>query len=209
MTPVTDKAGELAPFAVGQIVETAKGARFWGEVISVYWSAPIPELPDVPSGWRVNVRAIDPGFAGTQHIYPAGQLKLRTPSPPHMQDMHSAVDAVVSDEDVQAIIDGCKGVTPGPWFYRPEKYDDWGFVRGSSPDSLPGHLIAVAHRGRDEIDGEDDIHRKTGVDPFGATAKHIARLSPEVVRSLLTELLGRRADPHSPPDVPLLHEEDR
>jgi hypothetical protein len=70
MRTITDE-----PFAVGDVVETIKGAKFWGEVVSVY------RVPKLFSGtdWRCDVYATDPGFEGTLHVYPATQLALRNP----------------------------------------------------------------------------------------------------------------------------------
>jgi len=51
-----------APFKVGDIVETVKGAKFWGAVKSVY------EVE--PGNWRADVYAIDAAFYGTIHVYP-------------------------------------------------------------------------------------------------------------------------------------------
>lgn len=72
---MTDKLSD-APFARGDIVETIKGAKFWGEVVSVY-DLGAPRFDGEPSGWRCDVRAIDPGFDGTIHVYPAVQLQAR------------------------------------------------------------------------------------------------------------------------------------
>ena len=77
-----NRPGEAAvgepPFAVGDIVETIKGAKFWGEIVSCY---PLPALPgyeDVVQ-WRSDVRAVAPDFLGTIHVYPAAQLRRRSP----------------------------------------------------------------------------------------------------------------------------------
>ena len=100
----------------------------------------------------------------------------------------------VSAERLREIVDGCEGVTPGPWFYRPQEHDDWGWVRATPPsDGGPGWLIATARRGRAEQPGEDDIHRSTQTDPYGENARHIARLDPATVRSIGLELIEARA----------------
>lgn len=60
--------------------------------------------------------------------------------------------------------------TPGPWAYRPEMYDDWGFIRGPEVEMPygPGYPIVAmsregympnAHAGHDE-------HRRNGTDPY-------------------------------------------
>lgn len=100
----------------------------------------------------------------------------------------------VNAERLREIVDGCEGVTPGPWFYRPQEHDDWGWVRATPPsDGGPGWLIATARRGRAEQPGEDDIHRSTQTDPYGENARHIARLDPATVRSIGLELIEARA----------------
>lgn len=63
-----------APFAVGDIVETVKGAKFWGVLADCYWDLGLSGQYE----WQAAVRAIDPGFAGTRHVYPAKQLRRRS-----------------------------------------------------------------------------------------------------------------------------------
>jgi hypothetical protein len=55
-------------FALGDIVETAKGARFWGRVIAFDTDRASPGC---------TVLAIAPGFEGTKHVYPLAQLRQR------------------------------------------------------------------------------------------------------------------------------------
>lgn len=90
----------------------------------------------------------------------------------------------MNTEAIEAIERGCEGVTPGPWHYRPEKYDDWGWVRASKTDSLLGELVANV-RSHARLD-EDALnqHRINGTDPSGPTAQHIARLDPQTVLEL-------------------------
>jgi len=66
--------------------------------------------------------------------------------------------------------------TPGPWIYRPNKYDDWGVVK--SPDGLP---VAQACVGRWSKDF--DKHRTEGTDPAEANARLIAA-APELLAAL-------------------------
>lgn len=68
-----------APFKAGEIVRTTKGARFWGEVASVYL-VPWGQGGSEHMSWRVDVRAIHPEFLGTIHVYPAVQLEHWEPS---------------------------------------------------------------------------------------------------------------------------------
>lgn len=64
--------------------------------------------------------------------------------------------------------------TPGPWQYRPHKYDDWGWVRGGTADdegSFP--LVACARSGSFEAT-DYAKHRAEKTDPFEANARLIA-----------------------------------
>jgi hypothetical protein len=76
---------EKPPFAVGDIVETVKGAKFWGRVMACY---PIPAHARHSDNWewRADVYAIDPGFFGTIHVYPTAQLAHRATSDPSGKD---------------------------------------------------------------------------------------------------------------------------
>lgn len=75
----------------------------------------------------------------------------------------------VSDERLAAIIKGCDGVTLGPWMVR----DHCVFTKE------PGRCVARL-----------DWHIRDGRDD--ANAAHIARLDPQTVEALLTELQHRR-----------------
>lgn len=55
--------------------------------------------------------------------------------------------------------------TPTPWRYRPDHYDDWGWIKG--PD---GKLAAVA---RSSGEYDSDEHRAAGTDPYGPNAAFI------------------------------------
>ena len=57
--------------------------------------------------------------------------------------------------------------TPLPWAVRPQKHDDWGYIRG--PD---GTLACIA-RGADDKDF--DQHRRDGTNPYAANAELIVR----------------------------------
>lgn len=69
----------MLPFDPNKPVRTKKGAKFWGEVVSLYSVQPVSETDD---GRRADVRAIDPGFEGTIHVYPVAQLE-QAPSGDH------------------------------------------------------------------------------------------------------------------------------
>lgn len=67
-----DMADELPRFALGDLVETVKGAKFWGEIIA---------FDNDGKSAGCTVLAIDPGFAGTKHVYPLKQLRARLSRP--------------------------------------------------------------------------------------------------------------------------------
>jgi len=64
--------------------------------------------------------------------------------------------------------------TAGQLLYRPQKHDDWGYLRSSEPDGCGFlHVVATARAGRDISDREMDAHRRAGTDPFGPNALRI------------------------------------
>ena len=71
-------------------------------------------------------------------------------------------------QDARALVERLTGFTPGPWAYRPEKYDDWGMVRGA--DKYP---VASASTCRSD-DFEKNEHRRNKTDPADANARLIA-----------------------------------
>lgn len=62
------EASAGGPFKLNDIVETVKGAKFWGEIIAFDTDQERPGC---------TVMAIAPGFEGTKHVYPLAQLQLR------------------------------------------------------------------------------------------------------------------------------------
>ena len=64
--------------------------------------------------------------------------------------------------------------TPGPWQYRPNEYDDWGFVRALPlPGENIGHIVAVAKDTSVPFEAYAE-YRERKVDPFEANARLIA-----------------------------------
>jgi hypothetical protein len=57
-----------AVFNLGDEVETVKGAKFWGQIIAFDHDDAVPGC---------TVRAVDPGFDGTKHVYPLKQVRHR------------------------------------------------------------------------------------------------------------------------------------
>lgn len=96
----------------------------------------------------------------------------------------------VSDEKLREILAGCEGVTPGPWYTTRSPWfrSDDGVLCGS-PDGNIAYMIADCDDGfnpRDEYTGPFELGNKD------ADAAHIARLDPQTVASIITELLARR-----------------
>jgi hypothetical protein len=75
--------------------------------------------------------------------------------------------------------------TPGPWTYRPHKFDDWGLVRGY--DDYP---VAQASTCRAD-DAQKDMHRKYNTDPAEANARLIAA-APELLAALKVAIWSQR-----------------
>lgn len=91
-----------------------------------------------------------------------------------MTDTPIAVD----DARLREIIAGCEGVTPGPWVRTEHK------VAGMTLVTHEDIRVAGLHHHGERRLG--NAHRD---------AAHIARLDPETIRAICTELLARRAMP--------------
>jgi hypothetical protein len=101
----------------------------------------------------------------------------------------------MTDDEVKALLDGA---TPGPWRYRPHKYDDWGVVRGGVFNDERGgypHLAQVCDP--DKLDDDTlNQHRVSGQDPWEGNAR-LTAAAPDLARALLearTENARLRAD---------------
>lgn len=68
--------------------------------------------------------------------------------------------------------------TPGPWKYRPQEYDDWGWVRATAADG-ESWLVAMARSGDYTTEEQLDEHRRNKTDPYEANARLIAA-SPDL-----------------------------
>lgn len=95
-----------------------------------------------------------------------------------------------TDEEIEALEAGLDGLSPGPWSYRPNEFDDWGMVR-----TADGSILANARAGDVERESEEykSRCRREGRDPYSAVGEHIARCSPETVRSLIARLRAAEA----------------
>lgn len=67
--------------------------------------------------------------------------------------------------------------TKGPWFYRPNPHDDWGYVRDRD-----GHVVARAANPHVSMQEYAD-HRAAKTDPYEANGRLIAA-APELVEAL-------------------------
>lgn len=65
--------------------------------------------------------------------------------------------------------------TPTPWSYRPNKHDDWGWIRGTSSNGEIAPLVACARSGEWESAQMMDDHRTARTDPYGANAAFIVK----------------------------------
>lgn len=59
--------------------------------------------------------------------------------------------------------------TPLPWSIRPNKFDDWGYIRGSDGE------IACCARGLQDDGKSFDDYRRDKIDPYQANAALIVR----------------------------------
>lgn len=80
--------------------------------------------------------------------------------------------------------------TPGPWEYRPDKYDDWGVVKSPAqevgnydpPLFLRGFIAQVRDPNVDDAEALNE-HRCAGTDPWEANARLVAA-APELLDAL-------------------------
>lgn len=60
-----------------------------------------------------------------------------------------------------------------PWVYRPNKHDDWGWIRGVERDDRDiGPFRPIVANAKDSMVGEAGMveHRSAGTDPYGPNA---------------------------------------
>lgn len=96
--------------------------------------------------------------------------------------------------------------TPGPWAYRPQKYDDWGYVRGPEQDDGFQPFICQAKDMRAMDDDVLNEHRRNGTDPWEANARLIAA-APDLLaasESMERALLQMMDDPSQADEMPVV-----
>lgn len=102
----------------------------------------------------------------------------------------------LSEQEVDAIIAGCEGVTPGKWELVSGQWGNhsedggggWHLLLGDSEGPLGG-TISIR-----KIDYADGIYPEAnGYVEAEANAAHIARLDPQTILSAFTELKQLRA----------------
>lgn len=96
---------------------------------------------------------------------------------------------MLSDDDLRAILNGCEGVTPGPW----KVYDGCSWRRiGTAPSLGRDYNDCAVLYPNVASDGHPDMNAGRGQDTY-ANLNHIARLDPTTVKSIVSELLSLRA----------------
>ena len=101
-------------------------------------------------------------------------------------------DELLADLKAKAL-----AATPGPWHYRPDQYDDWGWVRGPVIDrtEVEGgpyqYAVARGMLGGSQPFGFENECRRQGVDPYGPNAQFIAAANPSTILSLIAEIERR------------------
>lgn len=81
-----------------------------------------------------------------------------------------------------------EAATPGPWLYRPDNIDDWGWVRTSHEEDGFKPLVAEALRGSMKDNSDFDEHRRNKTDPYYHNAAYIAAANPKTILELLDRI---------------------
>lgn len=79
-----------------------------------------------------------------------------------------------------------------PWVYRPNRFDDWGYIRGPAESGERfGDIAAIARGGDDKT---HDEHRAAGTDPYAANAAFIVKAvnSHEALVKALQEISAQK-----------------
>lgn len=81
-----------------------------------------------------------------------------------------------------------EGIAEGSWRYRPQKYDDWGVVRGGKMEGDPSWLGYICQAKDQRVTEEQENEaRRNGTDPWEANACFIAD-APDLIRDLVAEV---------------------
>jgi NTP pyrophosphatase (non-canonical NTP hydrolase) len=108
----------------------------------------------------------------------------------------------LTDNEINAILAGCEGVTPGPWLADSEKSDG---CYGSGEDCHEGYYTSTLcdAKGRRIADALNcdvgELHEESSEDDHyawdeqsGLNFAHLSRCDPDTIRSAFTELLELR-----------------
>lgn len=98
----------------------------------------------------------------------------------------------VSDDRLREIVAGCEGVTPGPYKVRHHPLDEGHFFVEAPPHIQKGTGIKAAYG--IEVLGEDTGESFYPLEQKKRDAAHIARLDPQTVASMASELLAARQE---------------
>ncbi len=94
-----------------------------------------------------------------------------------------------NDSDVRVVF--APSHSPGPWQYRPDKYDDWGVVK--SKDGVIGQVRDPLKMGHECL----CEHREAKTDPWEANARLVAA-SPDLfgaLQDILEHIENEHGDP--------------
>lgn len=106
---------------------------------------------------------------------------------------------MVDKLDVDRLRTLVEAASPLPWVYRPDKYDDWGWIRGVEQDSSIGrYRPTVANAKNSNVTDEEMVlHRRAGTDPYGPNAALIVaavNLIPTLLANAATTANGEQVD---------------
>ena len=94
--------------------------------------------------------------------------------------------------DIEALRQLLERATAGPWAYRPQEHDDWGFIRTTRATEDGWHPV-VARANDVSVHEDHDAHRAAKTDPAEGNARLIVA-AVNALPSLLTELEALRAE---------------
>lgn len=92
----------------------------------------------------------------------------------------------MTDDLVGRLRERMAAASEQPWVYRPNKHDDWGWIRGTERDSDIGRYRPIVANAKNSDIDDMQSYRDAGTDPYGPNALLIV----EAVNALPT-LLAR------------------